>query len=94
MAAPPPRRRSQPFRPHGTLALMWFGFFFVVYCLALIAPALWPVLRDVAPGPEQQQLAEEVAREAIRGRLLLAFLAALATAALGAWLKILPGLRH
>jgi len=93
---PPParRRRPVPFRPRGTLALLWLAGLFMVYALAFVSPALYEVWRDMPPGVDQQARAEEVAREAAGPRLYWAFGAALATVALGAWRKALPGLRE
>jgi hypothetical protein len=59
----------------------------------LIAPELWQVYRTMPPGPEQEQAAAEAARQAIRGKLLLALFAALATTAIGGRVGWLPGLR-
>ncbi len=89
----PLRRRSQPFRPHGTVALLWFAIFFVVFGLVLIAPGLVRIWRELPTGPEQQQAAFEYAREAVRPRLLLVFLLALAAAAVGVARGLLPGAR-
>ncbi len=85
--------RPQPFQPRFTVGLFYLAGFFVLYCLALIAPELWQVLQTVAPGPEQEQAAADAARKAIRGRLLLALLAALVTTALGGKAGWLPGMR-
>lgn len=89
--ARPLRRRSQPFRPHGTVALFWFAVFFVLFGLVLIAPGLVRIWREIPTGPEQQQAAYEYAREAVRPRLLVVFLLALGAAALGVARGLLPG---
>ena len=80
-------------QPHATLAILYLFAFFLLYCFILVAPALWQVLVSVPPGPEQQAVAEQIARETLRPRLLLAFLAALASVAFGTWKRILPGTR-
>jgi hypothetical protein len=67
--------------------------FFVLYALLLILPDLLDVLAQVPPGPEQEAIAREVAREAAAPRLLPALALALATAGLGAYYRVLPGLR-
>jgi ABC-type sulfate transport system permease component len=91
---PDPRRHSAPvFQPRFTLTILYLFGFFLLYCLILVAPTLWEVARTLPPGPEQQAAAESAAREAIRGRLLFAFLAALASISLGAYFRRLPGLR-
>jgi hypothetical protein len=61
--------------------------------MALALPALWDVLHSMPPGPEQQAAAEQAAREAVRGRLLPAFLLALASLVAGIRFQVLPGLR-
>ena len=93
MSAPPPRRRPPVVpRPFFTLAIVYvFGFFFV-YALALVAPALFEVLRSLPPGPEQQAAAQQAAYEAASGRVWIAFLLSLATVVLGAWSGKLPGM--
>jgi hypothetical protein len=80
--------------PHATLAILYLFAFFLVYCAILIAPALWKVLVSIPPGPEQQAVAEQVARDTLRPRLLFAFLAALASVAVGTWKRILPPAGH
>lgn len=92
MSAPRPSR-PPPFQPRFTVGLFYLAAFFFLYCLILIAPDLWHVLRTVEPGPAQEQAAAEVARVAIRGRLLLALMAALATTGVGGKAGWLPGMR-
>lgn len=90
---PAPHRRPAPFRPTISLSLAYLGAFFLAFAFALTLPALWPLLGSTAPGPELQERARQVARDALRPRLGLAFgLAALATLA-GSWLRVLPGMR-
>ena len=81
-------------RPRFTLALLYVAGFFMLFTLLSVVPELLPVLREVPPGPEQQQLAESVAREAARPRLLQGLLLALAAVGLGSYLRLLPGLRE
>ena len=92
--APLPRRKPPVLRPSFTLALLYLAGFFLLFSLLLILPELLPVLNRVPPGPEQQRLAEEVAREAVRPRLLPALLLALCAVGLGSYLRLLPGLRR
>ena len=66
---------------------------FFAFGLLLVAPELLEILREVPPGPEQQKLAEEAVREAIRPRLPVAGALALLTTVLGSYYKVLPGLR-
>lgn len=92
MTAPRPSR-PQPFQPRFTLGLFYLAGFFFLYSLVLIAPELWQVLQTVPTGPEQEQAAAEAAREAIRGRLLVVLLAALATTTIAGKAGWLPGMR-
>ncbi len=95
MSLPPPIRRPPPrFAPRFTVSLIYlFGFFFL-YCMALIAPALYEVAQTLPPGPEQEEAAKQAAQEAIQPRLVIAFAASVLTTALGAHFKVLPGLRE
>ena len=65
----------------------------MLFMLLLTLPELLAVLSRVPPGPEQQQIAEQVAREAARPRLLAGLLLALGAVGLGSYLQLLPGLR-
>ncbi len=80
------------FRPSITLTLVYLAAFFLVFALALVVPALWPLLGTAATGPEIQALAHETARTAVSPRLGLAFGLAVLATALGGWLHLLPGL--
>lgn len=87
------RRRAPAFRPSFTLALVYLVGFFLVFAFLLILPELLAVLRDVAPGPEQQRIAADVAQRAAAPRLIWALGFALASVALGSYLQVLPGLK-
>jgi hypothetical protein len=89
----PPRRQRPAFRPSFTLALLYLAGFFTLFALLLIAPELSKVLGEVPPGPEQQRIAEQVAREAARPRIFYALVLALAAVGLGSYLRVLPGLK-
>jgi len=80
------------FRPSITLTLVYLAAFFLVFALALVLPALWPLLGSAATGPEIQALAQETARTVVRPRLGLAFGLAVLATALGGWLHLLPGM--
>jgi hypothetical protein len=88
-----PRTHRPSFRPRALVGLLYFAALFLVFAMILILPELLPVLDALPPGPEQEALAEEVARNAARPRLPYAFLLALLTIALGAYYRVLPGLR-
>lgn len=87
-------RPSSGFRPSNTLLLLYFAAIFLFFAFALIVPALWPLLESPVTGPELQALAEETARTAVRPRLGLALGLAVVATGVGAWLRILPGLRR
>jgi hypothetical protein len=91
--------RPPQFQPRFMLALLYLAAFFLVYALLFVAPELWAGWRELAPSdrpitPEDVAPTKEAVKRAVgRGRLLIAFLGALATVALGARLRLLPGLR-
>jgi hypothetical protein len=95
--SPPPsrplRNPGPRYRPVAMLGLLYFAAFFLAYCMLLVMPELMEVLETVPTGPEQEAAARDLAKEAIRPHLLLAFALALATTALGAHYKKLPGFR-
>ena len=67
-----------------------------VFCFAIAAPILYRFYQIGAAGeasPEQQALLAEAMREALRGRLWIAVVAAALTTGLGIWARVLPGLR-
>jgi hypothetical protein len=74
------------------LTLAYLAVFFLIFALALVLPALWPLLSSSAPGPELQALARETARTTLGSRMGLAFGLAVLATALGAWLRLLPGM--
>ncbi len=87
------RKVGTTFQPRFTLGILYLFGFFSVYCLLLIAPSLLEVLETVPTGPEQQQAAEEVAREVMRPRLWIAVLLSAMSTVLGAHYRVLPGMR-
>jgi hypothetical protein len=89
----PLRSRPPTFRPRFTLSLLYLFGFFLLYCLILVAPELYEVLRNVPTGPEQEQAAQEAARRAIQPRLPFALAAALVTTVVAARAGWLPGMR-
>ena len=72
---------------------MYVAGFFAFFIAIFVMPELLRLLREMPPGPEQQEMAKQIAKQAAQPRLLYAFGAALGTVALGARLQILPGLR-
>jgi ABC-type sulfate transport system permease component len=80
-------------KPRFTLGILYLFAFFFLYCFLLVAPALWEVLQTTPVGPEQEEVAARVAKEAIQPHLWIAFVAAVATVALGMGRGVLPGTR-
>jgi len=91
-AAPRRSPRRGGFQPRFTLMLLYFFAFLIVYCFALVSPALIEIANSPVSGPEQQRLAEQAARAGLQGRLWIAVAAATATTGLGIWARVLPGL--
>ena len=100
MPVAPPRRSSRPvFRPRFTLTLLYLAFFFFLFGMVFALPGLLEGALDLAPGPEEltpEELARarDTAREALQGgRLLVALALAVIATGLGAYARVLPGLR-
>lgn len=96
-------RASRPPRPPGfsprfTLSLFYVAALLIVYGLLFALPDLLAGARSLPPGagelaPEELARAQEIAREALQGRVPYAFAAALATFGLLVWRGWLPGVR-
>ena len=89
-------RRTEPFRPRFTLTLLYLALFFFLYGLLFAAPDLAPLLGDEGrslPPEVLQQRAREVTQHTMRGKVPLAFGAAVITVGLAAWRRVLPGMR-
>ena len=91
--------RPPPFRPSFTLLLLYVGGFFLCYAMLFALPDLIAAYRELPPSnaplaPEELERAKQTSREALGGgKLLISLLAALATAGLGLWRRVLPGVR-
>ena len=85
--------RGPSFQPRFTLSLLYLVVFFFLFCLLLILPELLDVLANVPQGPEQEEIAKQVAREAVRPRLSIAAALALLTTGLGGYFGWLPGMK-
>ena len=94
MDRPPPRRRAPSFRPRFTIGIAYLVGFFFLYAILLLIPAMTDVLANVAPGPEQEEIAKEVAQRTFRPLLPVAAGLSLISTLLGAFFEILPGLRE
>lgn len=76
--------------------LLYLAGFFLLYALLLVAPDLAPLLGDEGRGlaPEAlQERSRQVAQRAMQGKVPIALVASIATVALAAWRKALPGMR-
>lgn len=94
-----PRTGGAAFRPEFTLLLLYFFGLFLVFSLLLALPALLEALRTLPPGdgpltPEERAIAAEAARDALRGRVPYAVIAAVVVLGLAVWTRSLPGLRR
>lgn len=76
--------------------LLYLAGFFVVFALLFALPDLVGAYRELPPGgeltPEQMEHGEQVAREALRGRIPVAAAAAVVVTGLAAYKRLLPGL--
>jgi len=92
-------RRPLPgptFRPEFTLFLVYFFALFVFFALLLALPDLLEGMRTLPPDAsieEERAAGAEIARRAVAGRLSFAFIAALVALGLGAYTRVLPGIR-
>lgn len=92
--------RPLPFRPSFTLLLLYVAGFFFFYAMLFALPELVAGYRalpqNTAPlTPEELERAKQISQQALSGgKVLLAVLAALATAGLGIWRRALPGVRY
>jgi hypothetical protein len=99
--ARPSRRTGRPvtFRPRFMVTILYVAAFTMLFGLALALPDLVRGAMELPPGPRElseEELAEarEIAREALGGgRVLVALAAAVVTVGLGAYARVLPGLR-
>ena len=89
--------RSGPsFRPEFTLFLVYFFVLFVFFALLLALPDLLEGMRTLPPQASieaERAAGAEIARRAVAGKLTFAFIAALVALGLGAYTRVLPGIR-
>lgn len=94
----PPRPRSGPsFRPEFTLMLVYFFVFFLFFAFVLTVPAQIEAMRTLPAtltDEEKTQALAQVAKQAVTGRLWLALLATIVTLGVGAYTRMLPGLKR
>jgi ABC-type Na+ efflux pump permease subunit len=76
--------------------LVYFFVFFLFFALLLALPDLLEGLRTLPPAAsieEERAAGAEIAQHAVRGKLTAAFLATLLALGLGAYTRVLPGIR-
>ena len=94
-----PRRLSTSapgFRPEFTLLLLYFFAFFLFFALLLTLPALLEGMRTLPPATSieaERAAGAEIAQRAIHGKLGFALLATVVALGLGAYTRVLPGIR-
>ncbi len=97
MNEPPRLPRSSPgFRPEFTLLLVYFFVFFLFFALLLALPDLLEGMRTLprATSIEAERAAgAAIAKQAVKGKLFFAFLATVVALGLGAYTRVLPGIR-
>ena len=84
------------FQPRFTVMLLYLVALSFVYCFAIASPILfrfYQIGSAGTAGPQEQAMLAEAMREALRGRLWIAVVAAALTTGLGSWARVLPGLR-
>lgn len=89
----PIHRRRPTYRPTALLGLLYFSGIFIAVAMLLVVPELLRVLETVPPGPEQKELASQVAREAMGPRIPAALVLSGLVTALGGYFGVLPGLK-
>lgn len=80
------------FQPRFTLTIVYFFGFLVAYGLLMASPEIVEGLRSLPADADPTEAGRETVRQALRGRMPLAALAALVTVGGLTWLRILPGM--
>ena len=96
---PPRRPRSSgaQFRPEFTLFLLYYFLFFLFFALVLALPDLLEGMRAMPPAAtieEERAAGARIAQRAVQGKLLWAFIAAGVALGIGAYTRVLPGLKN
>jgi hypothetical protein len=94
-----PRRpaRAPTFRPEFTLLMLYFFAFFIFFALLLALPDLLDGMRNMPPATSidaERAAGAEIARHAVDGKLRFAFLAAAVVLGIGAYARVLPGIKR
>jgi ABC-type Na+ efflux pump permease subunit len=93
------QRASGPapgFRPEFTLLLLYFFMLFLFFALLLALPDLLEGMRTLPPAAsieEERAAGAAIAQQAVKGKLFAAFLATVVALGLGAYTRVLPGIR-
>jgi hypothetical protein len=93
------RRQRAQFRPNFMLVLLYLVAGTIAFALAFALPELIGGARELGPASSALNDAElararDIARDAVRGRLWIAFVAAAIAVGAGVWARVLPGLRR
>ena len=76
--------------------LIYFFVLFLFFALLLAVPDLLEGMRTLPPATSieaERAAGAEIARHAVKGKLFAAFLAAAVALGLGAYTRVLPGIR-
>lgn len=97
MAEAPGSRPPTPqavFKPRFSLSLLYLFAFFILYLALLVLPE-WATRVPIGDPDDVEAVAaaREVARDIARTRVLPALVLAVGTLTLGAWKKVLPGMK-
>jgi hypothetical protein len=82
------------FEPRFTLVIVYFFVSFMVWGLLLAAPEMLEAWGELPPNADPAEAGREVVRDALRGRMFTAGLAAVVSMGALIWLDVLPGLRR
>ena len=88
-----PAESGASFRPRATLAIFYFFAFFFLFSFLLVAPTLWRGFQQVSADASQWEAAQQAVQQAMRPRLWIALVLAVAATLLGGRSGILPGAR-
>jgi hypothetical protein len=82
------------FEPRFTLVIVYFFVFIVAWGVILAAPEMMEAWRELPPDADPAEAGRQVVRDALRGRMFTAGLAALISLGALIWLDVMPGLRR
>jgi hypothetical protein len=82
------------FEPRFTLVILYFFVFLVTWGLLLAGPEMLEAWGELPPNADPAEAGREAVRDALRGRMPTAALAAVISMGALIWLDVLPGLRR